>query len=87
MAWSMAVAAGRIHASDGPTLYALDATDGAERWRLRTDAWVYSLQVDRGTVVTGTRGGGVQGWEASNGAKLWEVTGAQTDFETPEAGP
>ncbi|MFD9614516.1 PQQ-binding-like beta-propeller repeat protein, partial [Streptomyces sp. NPDC059083] len=87
VAWSMAVAAGRIHASDGPTLYALDATDGSERWRLRTDAWVYSLQVDRGTVVTGTRGGGVQGWEASNGAKLWEVTGAQTDFETPEAGP
>ncbi|WP_225800393.1 PQQ-binding-like beta-propeller repeat protein [Streptomyces sp. NK15101] len=87
VAWSMAVASGRIHASDGPTLYALDATDGGERWRLHTDAWVYSLQVDRGTVVTGTRGGGVQGWEASNGAKLWELTGAQTDFETPEAGP
>lgn len=87
VAWSMAVAGGRIHASDGPTLYALDALDGGERWRLHTDAWVYSLQVDRGTVVTGTRGGGVQGWEASNGAKLWEITGAQTDFETPEGGP
>ncbi|MFF4173706.1 PQQ-binding-like beta-propeller repeat protein [Streptomyces sp. NPDC001744] len=87
VAWSMAVAGGRIYASDGPTLYALDATDGGERWRLRTDAWVYSLKVDRGTVVTGTRGGGAQGWEASNGAKLWEVTGVQTDFETPEAGP
>ncbi|MEU7015434.1 PQQ-binding-like beta-propeller repeat protein [Streptomyces sp. NPDC046385] len=87
VAWSMAVAGGRIHASDGPTLYALDALDGGERWRLHTDAWVYSLQVDRGTVVTGTRGGGVQGWEASNGAKLWEITGAQTDFETREGGP
>ncbi|MFF5286644.1 PQQ-binding-like beta-propeller repeat protein [Streptomyces sp. NPDC013171] len=87
VAWSMAVASGRIHASDGPTLYALDAADGSERWRLPTDAWVYSLKVDRGTVVTGTRGGGVQAWEASNGAKLWELTGAQTDFETPEAGP
>ncbi|MFG3498041.1 PQQ-binding-like beta-propeller repeat protein [Streptomyces sp. NPDC047928] len=87
VAWSMAVSAGRIHASDGPSLYALDALDGGERWRLHTDAWVYSLKVDRGTVVTGTRGGGVQGWEASNGAKLWELTGAQTDFETPEAGP
>ncbi|MFE0701544.1 PQQ-binding-like beta-propeller repeat protein [Streptomyces sp. NPDC058872] len=87
VAWSMAVSGGRIHASDGPTLYALDATDGGEHWRLHTDAWVYSLQVDRGTVVTGTRGGGVQGWEASNGAKLWEVSGAQSDFETPEAGP
>ncbi|MFV0129365.1 PQQ-binding-like beta-propeller repeat protein [Streptomyces sp. HMX112] len=87
VAWSMAVAGGRIHASDGPSLYALDAVDGSERWRLRTDAWVYSLQVDRGTVVTGTRGGGVQGWEAANGAKLWEITGVQTDFETPEAGP
>ncbi|MGW0032930.1 outer membrane protein assembly factor BamB family protein [Streptomyces sp. NPDC003314] len=87
VAWSMAVTGGRIHASDGPTLYALDASDGGERWRLHTDAWVYALQVDRGTVVTGTRGGGVQGREASNGAMLWEVTGAQTDFETPEAGP
>ncbi|WP_093800381.1 PQQ-binding-like beta-propeller repeat protein [Streptomyces sp. Wb2n-11] len=87
VAWAMAVAGGRIHASDGPTLYALDAVDGQERWRLQTDAWVYSLKVDRGTVVTGTRGGGVQAREASNGQKLWELTGAQTDFETPEAGP
>ncbi|MEN8649235.1 PQQ-binding-like beta-propeller repeat protein [Streptomyces sp. 21So2-11] len=87
VAWAMAVAGGRIHASDGPTLYALDATDGAERWRLQTDAWVYSLKADRGTVVTGTRGGGVQAWEAANGQKLWELSGAQTDFETPEAGP
>ncbi|MGR8009989.1 outer membrane protein assembly factor BamB family protein [Streptomyces hypolithicus] len=87
VAWAMAVAGGRIHASDGPTLYALDAADGQERWRLQTEAWVYSLKADRGTVVTGTRGGGVQAWEASNGQKLWELTGAQTDFETPEAGP
>lgn len=87
VAWAMAVAGGRIHASDGPTLYALDGKDGTERWRLQTDAWVYSLKTDRGTVVTGTRGGGVQAWEASNGEKLWELTGAQTDFETPEAGP
>ncbi|MEU3630618.1 PQQ-binding-like beta-propeller repeat protein [Streptomyces fradiae] len=87
VAWSMAVAAGRVHASDGPTLYALDALDAGELWRLQTDAWVYSLKADRGTVVTGTRGGGVQAWEASNGARLWELTGAQTDFETPEAGP
>ncbi|MEV4685494.1 PQQ-binding-like beta-propeller repeat protein [Streptomyces kurssanovii] len=87
VAWAMAVAAGRIHASDGPTLYALDAATGNERWRLQTDAWVYSLKVDRGTVLTGTRGGGVQAWEASNGEKLWEITGAQSDFETPESGP
>ncbi|MEV6313705.1 serine/threonine-protein kinase [Streptomyces sp. NPDC051776] len=87
VAWAMAVADGRIHASDGPTLYALDAADGSERWRLGTDGWVYSLNVERGTVVTGTRGGGVQAWEAASGEKLWEVTGAQTDFETPEAGP
>ncbi|MCX4550254.1 PQQ-binding-like beta-propeller repeat protein [Streptomyces sp. NBC_01387] len=87
VAWAMAVSAGRIHASDGPTLYALDGTDGSDRWRVSTDAWVYSLQAVRGTVLTGTRGGGVQAWEASNGEKLWELTGAQTDFETPESGP
>ncbi|AVH58134.1 MULTISPECIES: outer membrane protein assembly factor BamB family protein [Streptomyces] len=87
VAWSMAVADGRIHASDGPTLFALDAREGADLWRLSTDAWVYSLKAGHGTVVTGTRGGGVQAWEASNGQKLWEITGAQTDFESPEAGP
>ncbi|WP_330339301.1 serine/threonine-protein kinase [Streptomyces sp. NBC_00557] len=87
VAWSMAVADGRIHASDGPTLFALDAREGTDLWRLSTDAWVYSLNADRGTVVTGTRGGGVQAWEASNGQKLWEIAGCQTDFESPESGP
>ncbi len=87
VAWSMAVADGRIHASDGPSLYALDGSDGSERWRLSTDAWVYALRAERGTVVTATRGGGVQAWEASSGHKLWELTGAQSDFETPEAAP
>ncbi|MEU9377051.1 PQQ-binding-like beta-propeller repeat protein [Streptomyces sp. NPDC048255] len=87
VAWSMAVSDGRIHASDGPSLYALDASDGSERWRLSSDAWVYALRADRGTVISATRGGGVQGWESSNGQKLWELTGAQTDFETPEAAP
>ncbi|MDG9719969.1 PQQ-binding-like beta-propeller repeat protein [Streptomyces sp. DH24] len=87
VAWSMAVADGRVHASDGPTLFALDAREGTDLWRLPTDAWVYSLKAERGTVVTGTRGGGVQAWEASGGQKLWEITGAQTDFESPEAGP
>ena len=87
VAWSMAVADGRIHASDGPTLFALDAREGGDLWRLSTDAWVYSLKAERGTVLTGTRGGGVQAWEASSGQKLWQLTGAQTDFESPEAGP
>ncbi|MQY37987.1 Serine/threonine-protein kinase AfsK [Streptomyces sp. RB17] len=87
VAWSMAVADGRIHASDGPTLFALDAREGTDLWRLSTDAWVYSLNADHGTVVTGTRGGGVQAWEASSGQKLWETAGCQTDFESPEAGP
>ncbi|GAU67471.1 serine/threonine-protein kinase [Streptomyces sp. NBRC 110611] len=87
VAWSMAVADGRIHASDGPSLYALDAADGTERWRLNTEGWVYALQADRGTVVTSTRGGGVQAWEAATGELLWETTGVQTDFETAEAGP
>ncbi|GHK02686.1 serine/threonine-protein kinase [Streptomyces sp. NPDC003753] len=87
VAWSMSVADGRVHASDGPTLFALDAREGTDLWRLQMDGWVYSLKADRGTVVTATRGGGVQAWEASGGRKLWELTGAQTEFETPEAGP
>ncbi|MDT3400685.1 PQQ-binding-like beta-propeller repeat protein, partial [Streptomyces sp. B1866] len=87
VAWSMAVSGGRIHASDGPTLYALDARDGAEGWRLTVDGWVYSLRADRGTVLTATRGGGAQAWEAANGELLWETGGLQTDFETAEAGP
>ena len=87
VAWSMAVSGGRVHASDGPSLYALDARDGTERWRLGTDGWVYSLAVDRGTVVVGTRGGGVQAWEAASGERLWEVGGMQADFETREGGP
>ncbi|MEU9922413.1 PQQ-binding-like beta-propeller repeat protein [Streptomyces griseoluteus] len=87
VAWSMAVADGRIHASDGPTLFALDAREGTDLWRLSTDAWVYALHADHGTVVTGTRGGGVQAWEAAAGRKLWEISGCQTDFESPEAGP
>ncbi|QKW44736.1 outer membrane protein assembly factor BamB family protein [Streptomyces microflavus] len=87
VAWAMAVEGGRIHASDGPSLYALDAASGTEQWRVRTDAWVYALKADRGTVLTATRGGGVQGWEASNGDKLWEITGVQSDFETVEAAP
>ncbi|MFF7330940.1 PQQ-binding-like beta-propeller repeat protein [Streptomyces sp. NPDC090306] len=87
VAWSMAVAEHRIHASDGPTLFALDARDGSDLWRLSTDAWVYCLRADRGTVVTATRGGGVQAHEAATGRKLWELTGHQTDFESPEAGP
>ncbi|MFI2260591.1 PQQ-binding-like beta-propeller repeat protein [Streptomyces tubercidicus] len=87
VAWAMAVADGRIHASDGPSLYALDAENGSERWRLNADGWVYALKVDRGTVVTSTRGGGVQAWEAATGERLWEIGGVQTEFETAEAGP
>jgi outer membrane protein assembly factor BamB len=87
VAWSMAVADGRVHASDGPTLFALDAREGTDLWRLQTDAWVYALRAERGTVVTGTRGGGVQAWEATGGRRLWEISGCQSDFESPEAGP
>ncbi|PGH47485.1 serine/threonine protein kinase [Streptomyces sp. Ru87] len=87
VAWAMSVSDGRIHASDGPTLYSLDAKDGSELWRKPTEGWAYTLRTDHGTVLTATRGGGVQAWEAGNGERLWELTGAQTDFETPESGP
>lgn len=87
VAWTMAVADGRIHASDGPSLFALDATDGGERWRTATDGWVYAVRADAGTVVTGTRGGGVQAWDAARGGLRWERGGAQTEFESPDSGP
>jgi outer membrane protein assembly factor BamB/tRNA A-37 threonylcarbamoyl transferase component Bud32 len=86
VAWIMTVADGFIHGSDGPSLYAL-ATDGSERWRTSVDGWIYSLRAEAGTVVTGTRGGGVQGWDAAGGQLRWERGGAQTEFETPESGP
>ncbi|MDJ0342425.1 PQQ-binding-like beta-propeller repeat protein [Streptomyces sp. H10-C2] len=87
VAWTMAVADGRIHASDGPSLYAVDTTDGGDRWRTGVEGWIYSLRAEHGTVVTGTRGGGVQAWDADQGHLRWERGGAQTEFESPESGP
>lgn len=87
VAWSMGVSGGRVHASDGPSLFALNALDGGERWKVAVDGWVYSLRVDLGTVLTGTRGGGVQAWDSASGELLWTISGAQTDFETSDAGP
>ncbi|MCL2729518.1 MAG: PQQ-binding-like beta-propeller repeat protein [Actinomycetia bacterium] len=89
VAWTMAVSGGRIHASDGPSLFALDAADGSERWRTAIDGWVYAVRTDSrgGTVVTGVRGGGVQAWDAARGGLRWERGGAQTEFEQPDSGP
>ncbi|WP_338320816.1 PQQ-binding-like beta-propeller repeat protein, partial [Streptomyces lonarensis] len=87
VAWSMAVTGGRVIASDGPSLYALDSTDGGDRWRVPAEGWIHALRAERGTVVTATRGGGVQAWEAANGERLWSIGGAQSDFETPDTGP
>jgi outer membrane protein assembly factor BamB len=87
VAWTMAVADGRIHASDGPSLYTLDTSGGAERWRTAVDGWVYAGRAEAGILVTGTRGGGVRGWDAGNGEQLWERSGAQADYESPESGP
>jgi outer membrane protein assembly factor BamB len=87
VAWTMTVSAGRIHASDGPNLFALDASDGGERWRTPIDGWVYAVRAAAGCVVTGTRGGGIQAWDADLGTLRWERSGAQTEFESPDAGP
>ncbi|MFI0718817.1 PQQ-binding-like beta-propeller repeat protein [Streptomyces sp. NPDC021224] len=87
VAWTMAVDGGRIHASDGPSLFALDAKDGSDRWRTPVEGWVYTVRADAGTLVTGTRGGGVQAWDAARGILRWERGGAQAEAETPESGP
>ncbi|MFI7276041.1 PQQ-binding-like beta-propeller repeat protein [Streptomyces sp. NPDC049879] len=86
-AWALAVTGGRVLASDGAALYALDATDGSDRWRIPAEGWIYGLRADRGTLVTATRGGGVQAWESANGERLWELSGVQTDFESPDTAP
>ncbi|UED85779.1 PQQ-binding-like beta-propeller repeat protein [Streptomyces profundus] len=87
VAWSMAVTGGVVLASDGPSLYALDAAEGSDRWRVPTDGWIYALSAERGTVITASRGGLVQAWEAGNGEQLWELSGAQSDFESQDAAP
>ncbi|WP_043257530.1 PQQ-binding-like beta-propeller repeat protein [Streptomyces sp. Tu6071] len=83
----MAVDQGRIHASDGPGVHALDARTGNEIWRAAAPGWVYALSAGRGTVLTASRGGTVRGWDAASGERLWEAGGLQTDFETTEAAP
>lgn len=87
VAWTMAVTSGRVLASDGPSLYALDAADGSDRWRVNAEGWIYALRADRGTAVTATRGGGVQAWEVGTGERLWELSGGQVEFETKDTGP
>ncbi len=53
----------------------------------RSTAGCTRCRPTRGTVVTGTRGGGVQAWDAGRGTLRWERTGAQTEFESPDSGP
>ncbi len=86
-AQALAVTGGRVLATDRVTLYALDAADGSDRWRIASDGLIYALRADRGTLVTATHGGGVQAWESANGERLWELSGAQTDFEVQDTAP
>ncbi|WP_157875954.1 outer membrane protein assembly factor BamB family protein, partial [Streptacidiphilus griseoplanus] len=87
VAWATAVCDGRLHTADGPHLYTLDASGGAEQWRCALDGWIYSLDAAAGVVCVGTRGGGVQVRSAADGTELWRVTDAQQDYETPQSGP
>ncbi|MEZ0065173.1 serine/threonine protein kinase/outer membrane protein assembly factor BamB [Streptacidiphilus sp. MAP12-20] len=87
VAWALAVADGRVHAADGPNLFTLQATDGAERWRVSVDAWVYALDAAGGAVVAGTRGGGVQVRSAIDGSEMWQAKDAQQDYENAASGP
>ncbi|WP_165988833.1 PQQ-binding-like beta-propeller repeat protein, partial [Streptomyces sp. YIM 98790] len=87
VAWTMAVSGGRVLATDGTSLYALDSTDGADRWRQPTEGRIYALGAERGTVLTAARGGTVQAWEAANGERLWDIGGMQAEFESPDTGP
>ncbi len=90
VAWTMVVADGLIHASDGNRLFAFDAADGTQRGGQTPDGWVYALRAENGLVVTGVRGGVVEAYEVVQGAlggRLWERFDGQTAFESVEAGP
>ncbi|RAG87077.1 serine/threonine protein kinase [Streptacidiphilus pinicola] len=87
VAWALAVADGRVHAADGPNLVTLQATDGAERWRVALDGWTYTLDAAGGAVVAGTRGGGVHVHSAIDGSEMWQAKDAQQAYENPASGP
>ncbi|MDI5971792.1 PQQ-binding-like beta-propeller repeat protein [Streptomyces sp. SL13] len=90
VAWTMALDDGVIHASDGNRMFAFDALDGGPRGSITPGGWVYSMRAADGMLVAGVRGGGVEGYDVSRGTlagKAWERFGAQTDFESAEAGP
>ncbi len=90
VAWTMEVADGLIHASDGDRLFAFDASDGSPRGSQEPGGWVYALRAEDGVVVTGARGGVVEGYEVLRGGlggRLWERFDGQTAFESPDAGP
>ncbi|WP_037575104.1 outer membrane protein assembly factor BamB family protein [Phaeacidiphilus oryzae] len=87
VAWAMAVADGRVHAADGPSLYTVAATDGGETWRTGLNGWVYSIDAGGGAVCVGSRGGGVQVRSAIDGSEMWRADDAQQEYENPHSGP
>ncbi|MEY9847456.1 serine/threonine-protein kinase [Streptacidiphilus sp. MAP5-3] len=87
VAWALAVADGRVHAADGPSLFTLHAADGTERWRVALDGWTYTLDAAGGAIVAGTRGGGVQVRSAIDGSEMWQARDAQQDYENSQSGP
>ena len=87
VAWALAVADGRVHAADGPSLFTLQAADGTERWRVALDGWTYTLDAAGGAIVAGTRGGGVQVRSAIDGSEMWQARDAQQDYENSRSGP
>jgi outer membrane protein assembly factor BamB len=87
VAWALAVADGRVHAADGPSVFTLQAADGAERWRVALDGWTYTLDAAGGALVAGTRGGGVHVHSTIDGSEMWHAKDAQQAYENPAAGP
>ena|GEM_PF-369093 len=87
VAWVTAVADGRVHAADGPTLYTVSAADGSELWRTALTGWVYAIDAGGGAVCVGSRGGGVQVRSAIDGSEMWRADDAQQEYENPQSGP
>lgn len=67
---------GLIVVSVGPTLLALDASNGLERWRVRATSQFWSPSLDNSSVFVGSSDGNLIAFDLSSGAERWRFRSA-----------